>query len=234
MCSLLIKRLVAAFLCVLFATAAAAEPSVSASPPLLMITGASYAADWKEPVLPGYRTVNRAVGGQETSAVLARFRQDLAATRPAVVLIFGHVNNIFRAPEGGLDAAKRRAASDTQAMVAEAQAQNIRVIVATEVTMGPPTKWADRFSTFVNELRGKETYRAWVNRNVREVNATLRSQAEKAGIPVFDFEKALDGGEGYRREEYTREDGSHLTPAAYAELTRFTAAQLQLRRAQNF
>ncbi len=233
MCSRFPKRFLVALSCIVFhAAAVPAETAMNVSLPLLLITGASYAADWKEPVLPGYRTVNRSVGGQETSAVMARFREDLAATRPAVVLIWGHVNNIFRAPEGGVEAAKRRAGSDIQAMVAEARAQNIRVIVATEVTMGPPTAWGDRFSSFVNELRGKETYRGWVNRNVRDVNAALRSHAAQIGVPVFDFERALQGEDGYRREEYTREDGSHLTPAAYAELTRYTADQL--RRAQNF
>jgi lysophospholipase L1-like esterase len=231
MCSRFLKRFVLGMSCLLaHAVAMPAEPAMNAPAPLLLITGASYAAEWKEPVLPGYRTVNRAVGGQETSAVLARFRDDLAATRPAVVLIWGHVNNIFRAPDGGVDAARRRADSDIRAMVAEARAQNIRVILATEVTMGPPTKWSDRFSTFVNEIRGKETYRGWVNRNVRDVNTAIRTHASEAGLPVFDFERALDGGEGYRREEYTREDGSHLTPAAYAELTRYTAQQLSKMR----
>ncbi len=197
--------------------------------PVLLITGASYAADWQQPTLPGFRTLNKGIGGQETNQVQARFRADLEATRPAVVLIWGLVNNISRAPEGGVEAAKKRAESDYAAMIAEARAQGVEVIVATEVIMGPPSSWGDRLSTFINDLRGKESYRAWVNRHVREANAVLRAQAGKAGITVFDFEKALDAGDGYRRGEFTQEDGSHLTPAAYAELTRFTAAQLARR-----
>lgn len=199
---------------------------MTATLPLMVVTGASYAADWKEPVLPGYRTLNKAVGGQETPQVLARFKNDLAATQPAMVLLWGHVNNIFRAPEGGLEAAKQRAVSDYRAMIAEAKALNIGVIIATEVTMGPPTAWGDRLSTLISELRGKETYRGWVNRNVREVNAALRTLAAQEGIRVLDFERALDGGDGYRDRLYAKEDGSHLTPAAYAALTKYTAAQL--------
>jgi hypothetical protein len=203
---------------------AAADPR-----PVLLITGASYAASWEAPVLPGYRTLNRGVGGQETSQVQARFAADLDAVRPAAVLIWGHVNNIFRAPDGALDAAKERAEGDFQSMVAQAQARGLKVFVATEVTMGPPSAWGDRLSTFINGLRGKETYRGYINRHVREVNAALRAQAARSGVTVLDFEKALDAGDGYRRREFAQEDGSHLTPAAYAELTKFTAAQLARR-----
>lgn len=211
-----------------YTTVAAGGAVTPADPPapVLLITGASYAADWQVPALPGFRTINKGVGGQQTNEVRARFRADLEATRPAVVLVWGLVNNISRAPEGGVEAAKQRAGDDYAAMISEAQAQGVKVIVATEIIMGPPSSWGDRLSTFINGLRGKESYRAWVNKHVREANAALRTQAAKAGVTVFDFEKALDAGDGYRRGEFTQEDGSHLTPAAYAELTKFTAAQL--------
>jgi hypothetical protein len=65
-----------------------------------------------------------------------------------------------------------------------------------------------------------------VNRNVREVNASLRALAAKNGVTLLDIERALDDGAGFRRAEFAREDGSHLTPAAYAEMTRVTSAHL--------
>src|SRR5262245_59940391 len=91
-------------------------PAVSAaSPPVsLVIVGASYAADWKQPHLPGYLVTNRGVGGEETQQVLARFDRDVLALRPGAVIIWGSINNIHRAPVGGIKVAKDRAVANTR------------------------------------------------------------------------------------------------------------------------
>ncbi|MGW8369566.1 MAG: hypothetical protein ACWGPN_12925, partial [Gammaproteobacteria bacterium] len=62
----------------------------------LVILGASYAASWGTPPLPGYVVTNRGVGGDETSDMRARFGRDVAAASPDTVLIWGHVNNITK------------------------------------------------------------------------------------------------------------------------------------------
>ena len=88
--------------------------SMAADEPLLVITGASYAADWKSPQLPGYTVVNKGKGGDETKQVLARFDADVLALKPAAVLIWGHINNYHRAPGGDLEAAKSRPGPTTR------------------------------------------------------------------------------------------------------------------------
>jgi hypothetical protein len=50
----------------------AASVTAASPPASLVIIGASYAADWQKPNLPGYSVVNRGVGGEETSQVRAR------------------------------------------------------------------------------------------------------------------------------------------------------------------
>lgn len=198
-----------------------------AAPPRLIITGASYAADWKLPAIPGYQVGNVGVGGQQTHEVLARFDRDVLAARPAAVLIWGSINNIHRAPAGGVDAAKERAREDFREMTRRARAAGIRVILATEVTLSEAVGWRNRLAAFVGKLRGKRGYSAWVNDNVRDINAWLRTYAKQERLELLDFEKMLDDGEGFRKLEYSTDDGTHISDSAYAALTRYTQAQLK-------
>lgn len=200
----------------------------SASPARVMIiTGASYAADWKEPLLSGFQVVNRGVGGQETHQVLERFDRDVLAAKPAAVLIWGHINNIHRAPQGQVEAAKQRAIEDYREMVRRARDANVRVVLATEVTLSEAVGWTNRLAAFVGRLRGKQGYSSWVNEHVRAVNAWLRTYAAQERLPLLDFEKVFDDGEGFRKLEYSSADGSHISGTGYAALTKYTQSQLK-------
>jgi lysophospholipase L1-like esterase len=190
-----------------------------------MITGASYAADWKTPALPGYQIVNRGVGGEETHQVLARFHRDVAEVRPSAVLIWGHINNIHRAPAGGVETAKERAKDDYRALVSAARAQGLTVVLATEVTLSDAVGWVNRVVMTINRLRGKEPYSAWVNGHVRELNAWLRSYAKAEGLMLLDFEAVFDNGSGFRKLEYSKEDGTHISTSGYAALTRYAQSR---------
>lgn len=193
----------------------------------LVITGASYAADWKTPSLPGFEITNRGVGGEQTHQVLARFDRDVVAARPDAVLIWGHINNIHRAPDGQVESAKQRAMSDYREMVRRARAANIRVVLATEVTLSEAVGWTGRLAAFIGKLRGKNGYSDWVNGHVRAVNAWLRTYAAEERIPLLDFEQVCDDGAGFRKREYSSEDGSHISAAGYTALTKYTQSQLK-------
>lgn len=195
----------------------------------LVLAGASYVGGWKEPSLPGYRVVNRGASGEETHQVLARFERDVIAAKPQAVLIWGHINNVHRAPPGGIEATKEKAKADYREMVRLARENGIEVILATEVTVSEAVGLTNRLVAFINNLRGKQNYTAWVNEHVRDVNAWLRTYAREQGLRLWDFEKVFDDGEGFRKLEYSSEDGTHISPAGYAALTDYAQAQLKSR-----
>jgi lysophospholipase L1-like esterase len=198
--------------------------SMANNQPLLVIMGASYASDWKTPQLSGYTVVNKGKGGDDTSQVLARFDSEVLALKPAAVLIWGHINNYHRAG-GDMESAKKKAWNDQLEMIRRARAQGVTVILGTEVTLSEAVGFVDRVAAFVGNLRGKEGYSARINKPVRTVNTWLRDYAHKEGIRVLDIEKLFDDGEGFRKTEYTTDDGSHITAEGYAELTRHAQAE---------
>src|SRR5688572_14229688 len=91
------------------------------SQPLLVVIGASYAADWGTPQIPGYTVRNAGAGGEETKDMLARFDRDVVDARADIVLIWGHINNIHRAPGGDYAVAEEGAKADYRAMIAKAR-----------------------------------------------------------------------------------------------------------------
>jgi lysophospholipase L1-like esterase len=195
--------------------------------PVLVIIGASYAADWKQPALPGYTVVNRGKGGEETFNVAARFDRDVVTAKPAAVLIWGHINNIHRAPGGDYPAAQERIKADYLAMVGKARAAGIRPILATEVTLSEAVGIRDRIAAFVGKLRGKTGYAARINGPVRAVNDWLRAYARTEKIQLLDIEKLMDDGEGFRDTDYTSDDGTHISAEGYAALTALARKELR-------
>jgi lysophospholipase L1-like esterase len=215
---------------VAFVFCALAVPTVSAAPgdPVLVIAGASYSKDWKAPPFPGYRVVNTGKGGDETQQVLARFGEVLAA-KPSAVILWGHINNIHRAPAGQMEAAKERARANYREMVAIAKANGITPILATEVTLSEAVGFMNRLAAFIGGLRGKEGYAARINREVRDVNDWLRGFAREQDLKLLDLEKVLDDGDGFRDTDYTTDDGTHISAAGYAALTWYASAELARR-----
>jgi len=196
------------------------------TPKHLVIIGASYAGSWGSPELPGYRVTNKGVGGEESWQVAARFAKDAIALKPDVVLIWGHINDITRTTPDRYAFVKERAIKSYQQMLAQARAANVPVILATELPLPTAIGWRDWIPAAVAKMRGKESYAAKVNREVKEVNAWLRKTAAQEKIPLLDLEQAVDDGHGGRRLEFTQEDRSHITPAGYAAITQYSRTHL--------
>lgn len=196
-------------------------------PPVLIILGASYAADWKQPPLPRYSVVNRGKGGEVTDQMLARFERDVAAAKPHSVLIWGFINNLHRAPPGGFPATQEKIRNDYREMVAKARAAGITPILATEVTLSEAVGLRNRLAAFVGRLRGKTGYAAKINAPLREVNAWMRAYARAEKLQLLDIEKLFDDGEGYRKTEYTRDDGTHISDEGYQALTAYAQKTLK-------
>jgi lysophospholipase L1-like esterase len=209
------------------ASHAAQTPPVSMEP-VFVITGASYAADWKTPPLPGYDVINRGRNGDVTQQMLARFDAEVLAAKPQLVLIWGHINNHHRAGDEPFSTVKQRIQADYREMVARARRQGAAVVLATEVTLSKQAGFGNGVARLLGSLRGKEGYRERINRQVRELNVWLRTFATAENLPLLDFERVFDDGNGYRRGDYTSEDGSHISAAGYLALSRELAARRQL------
>lgn len=207
------------------------ESTVSAR--TLVILGASYAAGWGTPALPGYkRVINRGVGGEETGEMLKRFPTDVVAAKPDAVLIWGHVNNISRSSADKLEAAKSAARAHYAAMLQQARAAGIEVIFATEVPWTEPDGFLDIIRGWIGSLRGKQSYAARVSGHVHELNDYLRELASREGCRLLDFEAVFADEDGTRKPEFAADDGSHISQAGYQALTAYARQELGRRKPQ--
>jgi uncharacterized SAM-binding protein YcdF (DUF218 family)/lysophospholipase L1-like esterase len=212
------------------AAAADAAPPVALRHPQgpVVLLGASYAAGW-HPAVPGVAVVNKGRSGQQTFELRERFARDVIAEHPRAVVIWGFVNDIFRAPREGVDAARSRAQVEIAQMVAAARAAGIEPILATEVPIRGRSSWSDWFSSWVGWALGKTSYDAYINGHVAELNGWLAGYAQREGILLLDLHRAVAQPDGARRAEFAEADGSHLTPAAYAALDRYAIPLLRAR-----
>ena len=199
-------------------------------PQKLVILGASYAASWGTPPLPGYTVVNRGVGGEETQDMLARFQRDVVTDRPDAVLIWGHINNFTRSAPDQAEAVKRATREHYLQMLQEAREAGITVLLATEIPRGEPTGWIDQAVALLGRLRGQQSYSERINAHVRELNEYLRGLATREGLRLLDFERVLAPDGGAREPEFTQDDLSHVTAAGYAALTAYATRELQTAR----
>jgi len=192
----------------------------------LVILGASYAKGWGTPPLPGYRVVNRGVGGEETKDMLARFQHDVVDAKPGTVLIWGHVNNITRSAPERIPAVKEDAKKHYAEMIRLARAAGIEVMLATEIPWTEPTGWVNEARALIGHLRGKTSYAQRVTGHVHELNDFLRETAAREKLRLLDFETVFAREDGTRRPEYAAEDGSHISDAGYRALTDYAVREL--------
>jgi lysophospholipase L1-like esterase len=194
---------------------------------VMVIMGASYAKGWPIESLGGMQVVNKGVGGDETDKMLARFDKDVISQKPKAVLIWGFINDIFRAPRAEVEAATNRSRENLINMVERARARGITPMLATEVTVRRPAGWLQGLQHFAGRMLGKESYQDYINRHVKEVNAWIREFGKQHNIQVLDFESVLASDGGERAARYAAEDGSHLSAEAYGALTPYARSVLE-------
>lgn len=198
---------------------APAKNKSSAKSTSVVIIGASYAKGWNPSELGGLNVINRGAGGEQTHEILARFDKDVLAPAPRAVIIWGFINDIFRSTPEELDKKLIRSRENLIAMIDKAHGKGIIPILATEVTLPASDNWLDQIAAWVGTLRGKKSYQDYINGHVIEMNQWLRRVATERKLTLLDFEKTLADENGRRRIEYTTQDGTHLSPKAYAALT---------------
>jgi lysophospholipase L1-like esterase len=172
--------------------------------------------------LNGIPVVNAGVSGQQSFEMLERFDRDVVSVRPRAVVLWGFINDIFRARE--IEASLQRVRDSYTEMVARARAAGIEPILATEVTVRAPDSWTETILSFVGGLMGKESYQDQINRHVLATNSWLSDLAAREQLLLIDLQGALADEDGRRRRrEFIDADGTHITREGYDALTRYAA-----------
>jgi len=152
---------------------------------------------------PGLNLVNRGIGGQNTSQMLLRFEDDVAALNPAAVVILGGTNDL-RAYVGDPAtvgaSALQRISRNLTAMADIAQGRGFKVILATLPPVGCDREKVSRDAGAI-----------------RAVNAWIRAFAAHRGYPLADYHTALADESGLLPEGLSP-DGIHPNAAGYAAM----------------
>ncbi|TFH27971.1 MAG: hypothetical protein E4H00_09075 [Myxococcales bacterium] len=180
----------------------------------LVVIGASYARGWTDDSGGKFAIVNKGVDGEQSFQMLARFKRDVLDERPDVVIIWGFINDIFGSSREGIDPTLERTRRNITKMVDLARANGIKPVIATEVTIRGRSGVKETIASWIGRIKGGESYQAYVNRHVLRTNQWIREYSLEQRIQLLDFQPLLADGEGRRKREYAREDGSHLSALA--------------------
>jgi lysophospholipase L1-like esterase len=146
---------------------------------------------------PGKPFVNRGIGGQTTPQMLVRFRADVIALRPKVVVILAGTNDIA----GNTGPATLEQIEDNlESMTELALAHHIRVVLSSV--------------TPVCDYIKPQTPRRPPDEIVR-LNRWIKDYAERTGAIYLDYYTALLDNQGFLRRDLTF-DGLHPNDAGYA------------------
>ena len=149
---------------------------------------------------PGKPYLNRGIGGQTTPQLLVRFREDVIALAPKVVVILAGTNDIAgNTGPMSLD----ETAANLASMAELARQHGIRVVFSAVIPVHNYTPASEL--TF--PLRPPE--------KIVELNRRLKRYCEATGQVYLDYFTAMADQHGLLRRELA-EDGLHPNPAGYA------------------
>jgi len=159
-------------------------------------------ATYFDTIFPGKPYVGRGISGQTTPQMLIRFRQDVIALKPAVVVILGGTNDIA----GNTGPSTLEMIEDNLASMTElAQANGIRVVLASVLPVFD-YPWKPGLEPAPK---------------IVALNAWIKAYAGKRGAVYLDFHTAMaDQQQGMRRE--FSEDGVHPNEAGYRVMAPLT------------
>lgn len=172
----------------------------SGQPVRAVLLGDSISEWWgrADPQLFRAGLVNRGITGQTSQQLVLRFRQDVLALRPKIVVIQAGLNDVIGlagliGPDAYID--------NIETMIDLAEAQGIVPVLT---SLPAATAFPDREAIALPP-------------RVADLNRRLRALAVRRGAVYADFHAALAGPDGSPRPGLSS-DGVHLTPAGYAAL----------------
>ena len=148
------------------------------------------------PFFPGKPYVNRGISGQTTPQMLVRFRQDVVALKPAVVVILAGTNDVA----GNTGPSTPEMIEDNfMSMVDIAKANKIAVVLSS-ILPASDYPWKPGMDP---------------GPKIAALNVWLKAYAEKNHVVYLDYYSAMvDNKLGLAPE--LAKDGVHPTPAGYA------------------
>ena len=172
----------------------------------VVFMGDSITDSWDNPVyggfFPGKPYINRGISGQTTPQMLIRFRPDVIAHRPKVVVILAGTNDIA----GNTGPMTLEMIEDNLASMAElAKANGIRVVLASVLPVSD------------YELRDGKPLTQTVRRppaKIIDLNIWLKAFAKTHGHVYLDYFSAMIDNNGFLKNELS-DDGLHPNAEGY-------------------
>jgi len=184
-----------------YRAANAALPPATPGEERVVFYGDSITDQWALALsFPGKPYVNRGISGQTTPQMLVRFRQDVIALAPKVVVILAGTNDIA-GNTGPMTLEETEA--NIASMVELARAHGVRVVLSSVL----PVHNYTRESQWSFPLRPPE--------KIATLNAWLETYAAQNGCVYLDYARAMIDERGFLRRELAA-DGLHPDEAGYA------------------
>lgn len=191
-----------------FAAANAALPPARPGEARVVFFGDSITDGWSRPenggFFPGRPYVNRGIGGQTTAQMLLRFRPDVIALEPRVVVILAGTNDV--AGNSG-EATVETIEGNLASMAELARAHGIRVVLASLLPVSDDKKDTSGLPITRTRQRPPEVLRA--------LNRWLSGYAARNRHAYLDYYTAMAGANGLLRPELN-DDGLHPNARGYA------------------
>jgi lysophospholipase L1-like esterase len=173
----------------------------------VVFMGDSITDGWDDPkyggFFPGKPYVDRGISGQTTPQMLIRFRPDVIALQPKVVLILAGTNDI----SGNTGPTTLQAIEDNLVAMAElARANKIRVVFSSLLPISDYEKTKDGKPIIRSTQRPPE--------QIKALNEWMRKYAADNGATYLDYFAAMIDDKGFLREELS-EDGLHPNQKGY-------------------
>lgn len=169
--------------------------------------GDSITDGWHNPAnggfFPGKPYVNRGISGQTTPQMLIRFRPDVIALNPDVVVILAGTNDIA----GNTGPMTLESIEDNLASIAElARAHGIRVVLSSLLPVSDYEKTAD------GQVRNQTTRRP--PEQIKALNEWMKKYAADNKMTYLDYYSAMVDDKGFLKDELSN-DGLHPNAQGY-------------------
>jgi lysophospholipase L1-like esterase len=152
---------------------------------------------------PGKPYVNRGISGQTTPQMLLRFRQDVLALKPKVVIILAGTNDIA----GNTGTSTLEMIEDNlTSMIELAKANNVHVVLASLLPVCDCKQTKDSKPITQTTRRPPE--------KIRALNEWMKEYAAKNNVVYLDYYSAMVDDKGFLKEGLTF-DGLHADANGY-------------------
>lgn len=177
----------------------------------VVFMGDSITDNWNKPgfggFFPGKPYIDRGISGQTTPQMLIRFRPDVIALHPSVVVILAGTNDIA----GNTGPMTLQAIEDNLNSIAElATANHIRVVLASVLPVSDYEKTKD----------GKPIIRTTQRppKQIEALNEWIKKYVAENKLTYLDYYSAMIDEKGFLKDELS-DDGLHPNEKGYAVMS---------------